>query len=68
MVMATVVDTVGEATVADMAIAAMADRALDLVSVADTLDTAEDAGTAIAMIVVMAGAVSTKNRWRPAAT
>ena len=53
-------------TAADMAIAAMAARALapDLVDV--TSVTAEGTGTV--MGVVMAGAASTKKQWRPAET
>lgn len=68
MAMATVVDMVGVGTAADMDIAAMADRALDPVSVADTSDTAEDADTAMVMIVAMDGAASTKSSRRPAET
>jgi len=55
-------------TAVGTAIVAMAVRASDLGLVADTLDTAEDAGMAMAMIVVMDGAASTKRSWRPAET
>ena len=68
MAIATGVDMVGVGTAADMAIAATVDRALDPVSVADTSDMAEDAVTAMAMIVVMDGAASTKRSRRPAET
>ena len=59
--MATVAGTVAVDTAADMAIAAMAARALGPALVADTLVTAEGADTAMAMIVAMDGAGSTKN-------
>jgi hypothetical protein len=62
---ATVVD-IAVGTAAAMAIAATAARASDPVLVAGTSVMAEDVGTAMAMIVVMAVAVSTKNHWRPA--
>ena len=68
MAMATGVDTVGVGTAADMAIAAMAVRASGLGLVDVTLATAEDVGTAMAMIVVMDGAASTKRSRRPAET
>ena len=55
-------------TAAGMAIAAMAARASGLGLVDVTLVTAGDAGTAMAMIVVMDGAASTKSIRRPAET
>lgn len=68
MAMATGVDTVGVGTAADMVIAVMEVRASGLGLADVTLATAGDAGTAMAMIVAMDGAASTKSIRRPAET